>query len=98
MGLEVLGDHWIITRRPDHTFTEYRTNDYPKPSTQIVSTGTWSMRGDAYCLHYLSVSQPFYAKHLIGHDVCDHIDMLTPTRLELSREDAERIVEHKVAE
>lgn len=91
------GDHWIITRRSDRTFTERRTTDYPAPGTSFTSTGRWHVADDVYDTRYLSVTEPYFARKLVGHEIHARIHSLTNTRFVFQHEDAAVVSEQKIS-
>jgi hypothetical protein len=95
--LESLEEHWTITRRADHTFSEDRYISYPTPNTHLSGSGTWRVGGDGYCLTYLHITGPAFSQKLIGRTICARIYQITDSRFTFQFEDAMKSTEIKAS-
>jgi hypothetical protein len=90
-------DRWTVTRRPDRTFTENHTTDFPTAGTHFVSTGTWWIKNESYCHRHQQVNHPLFAQRLAGRKMCEHIVKLSSERFEYGRENEPAVVERKIS-
>jgi hypothetical protein len=89
--------HWVIVRRPDHTFSkdETITYEFGEPAARFQSSGTWKVNGNSYSETCTAVSNSRF-KTWLGESSYGILHRISPADFEYKGDDAPIIIEKRI--